>query len=492
MDVGVNKKLTNPKQREGTMQKMLRFSLLVISISVMGKMGWGQIWNYNFGTSTDIYDTNNSSSTTFLPSPENNGGTARVRMSNNQGGSFNLENPGLSDFGSETELRIVASTGNSVNKFSVYDYTSGNTFTIKFSMRFGGGSSGYWYLFIGDGVCFSNNDLFTKEQIFLGIKWMFGESSTITTTYYKGSSQSWIKGSLINTPFYQDINYTVEILGNNSTDTINYNYNGSQSLLMNSWDLWVNGILVGDNLEKGLLNDNSNIDSWMFYGGSSSGNVANIYLDNIYYTNSIYTDGSLPVELQDFSANLSGNLVLLTWTTASEIENQGFNIYRKLLSDEYYLLAGFLNDPALKGFGSTSESHTYHCTDKSAQPGATYTYLLSDVNYAGLEKKHYDHEVIVTIPEVAPAIAGKFKLEPIYPNPFNQSFTIPLTLPKSQLIKIVLYDSRGQVAQSLDNQTLPAGAYKLNYTIGDLSSGIYFVRINAGKHHELHKVILIK
>ena len=204
------------------------------------------------------------------------------------------------------------------------------------------------------------------------------------------------------------------------------------------------------------------------------------------------TDQSLPISLESFTGMLTEDGVVLIWTTASELENQGFNIYRKLLSDEYYLLAGFLNNPALKGFGSTSERHTYHYTDKSAQPGATYAYLLSDVNYAGLEKRHYDHEVTVTIPEVAPAIAGKFKLEPIYPNPFNQSFTIPITLPESQLVEIILYDCRGQVAQSLDNRTLPAGAYKLNYTVNDLSSGIYFIKIAAGTNCIMRKVALMK
>ena len=87
-----------------------------------------QPWSYNFGTGTGTHSSGES--VTFLPDPQNGGGAdARVRIGS-QGGSFNLENQTIS-FGSDSYLRGVAATGGSVNKFSIYDYTSGSSFTLR-------------------------------------------------------------------------------------------------------------------------------------------------------------------------------------------------------------------------------------------------------------------------------------------------------------------------------------------------------------------------
>mgnify|MGYP007112884809 CR=1 FL=1 len=73
-------------------------------------MAFGTNWSYNFGTGTGNYATPaNSSSTTFLPAPSTNGGTARIYLGNG-GGAFNLNNQGLTNLGTDTELKITAST----------------------------------------------------------------------------------------------------------------------------------------------------------------------------------------------------------------------------------------------------------------------------------------------------------------------------------------------------------------------------------------------
>ena len=375
----------------------------------------------------------------------------------------------LSESGTNADTTYTAGTGSSTTGDT---YSFGSTSSNDRSL----GGLQTSTLIPTFGVCFKNETGQTITQIpitYTGEQWRLGTLSRedkldfqYSTNATRLTTGSWID--------IDDLDFIAPVKSG-SVGVLNGNESTNRTEIFH--------IITGLN----LLNGATIWFKWMDYDATSSDD--GLAIDDFYFNQS---ESSLPVELRDFNAILSGNFVLLTWTTASEIENQGFNIYRKLLDEDYSLLTGFLNNPALKGFGSTSERHTYHYTDKSAQSGATYTYLLSDVIYAGLEKKHYDQTVTITISEGTSAIASKFKLERIYPNPFNQSFTIPLTLPESQLVKIVIYDYRGQVAQSLDNRTLPAGAYKLNYQIGDLSSGIYFVRINAGKHHELHKVILMK
>ncbi|MBI5476110.1 MAG: T9SS type A sorting domain-containing protein [Ignavibacteriales bacterium] len=263
------------------MKNLFHFLIVLTVLFLTSQFTYAQPWTYNFGTGTGTWTT--GVSTTFLPSPPSGGGdTARVRIGT-QGGSFNMENPGISDLGTGTELRGVAPTGGSVNKMSIVNYTPGKTFTMKFTVRFGGGASGIWYFFQGDGASYNDNNAFSGTQVFTGLSWTFAASGTITSQYRNGSAWTTLAG----TPFAQDVNYSVEIYGNNSTSTINYSYGTPQTVASNTYDLWVNGILAGDDLTKGLIANDVNIDSWMFYGASSTTNVATIYLDDFEYSNSI-------------------------------------------------------------------------------------------------------------------------------------------------------------------------------------------------------------
>jgi len=463
---------------------MRRYIYTIATIAILGTMmnvGWGQPWTYDFGTGTGSFTA--SASTTFLPTPVS--GTARVRIGTGSG-SFNLENPGLPNFGSESELRGVAPTGSSVNKISLYDYTGDKSFTIKFTLRFGGGSSGNWYFFNGDGNIYSDNNAFSGTQVFTGIKWVFGANDQLTT-YYRNSG-SWTE--LTDIMNAQNTSYVVEIWGNNTNNIATYTYNGSQSVSVNKFDFWVNGILVGDDLSKAQLVDNANIDSWLFYGEGSTGNVANIYIDDIYYTNSIYTDGSLPVSLTSFAAQPSGNAVSLTWVTESEIENQGFNLYRKLFGGEYALLSSFLDNSALVGQGTTTQKHVYAYTDRAVQPGATYVYQLADVDYAGKETKH--KEVEVKVEAESKGLVGDYRLRKVYPNPFNASFTIPLELGVSLPVDVRLYDVSGACVRTISNEVLSAGTYHLTTDTRVLPSGIYLLRMRVGNQTETQKIVLMK
>lgn len=268
---------------------MKRFMSLIYFLILCLNVTQSQPWSYNFGSgSSSSFTTSGGESTTFLPQPGS--GEDRVRVSSGAGGGFYLDNQGLNNLGSDAELRIVASSSGSVTKFSIYDYTAGKSFYTRFLILLGdnsGGttaSSGTFYFYQGDGVCFSDNNDFTSAQVFSGIKWQFGTNGTLTTEYRNGSGWS----SLGSTPFTQGNIYTVEIFGNNTTSAISYTYKGSSgNVAANKQDIYINGTLIGNDINKGQLGNDVNIDSWMFYGVSSTGNVANIFIDNIVYSNSI-------------------------------------------------------------------------------------------------------------------------------------------------------------------------------------------------------------
>ena len=86
----------------------------------------------------------------------------------------------------------------------------------------------------------------------------------------------------------------------------------------------------------------------------------------------------------------------------------------------------------------------------------------------------------------------EFRLEQNYPNPFNPSTTIQFSLPKTSNVTIRIYDILGrEVATLLDEEYQP-GQYKIIFEAGQLASGLYMYRIQAGDFRETKKLMLLR
>jgi hypothetical protein len=254
----------------------------ILAIAAIAGAARADVYTYDFGTGASNYTTASGVSTVFLPQPAAGGGNDRVRVGT-AGGGFYMENPGDGAVGSGSELKITAPTTTSANKFSIYDYTAAKSFSVAMTLKMTGGSAGSIYLFAGDGAQYSDNNTFSGAQTFTGLQWVYGASDTVTTSYRNAGSWTALSG----TPFAQNSVYDIEIYGNNTTAAIDYTKGGAQSLAANTWDLWINGSLIGDGLNKAQLANDVNIDSFMIYGVSSAGNVASIVVDDISYANEI-------------------------------------------------------------------------------------------------------------------------------------------------------------------------------------------------------------
>ena len=96
-----------------------------------------------------------------------------------------------------------------------------------------------------------------------------------------------------------------------------------------------------------------------------------------------------------------------------------------------------------------------------------------------------DLEELAVIPE-------SFALWQNYPNPFNPSTTISFDVPKTSNVTIMIYDVIGrQVATLIDDEYQP-GQYKVVFEAGQLATGLYIYRIQAGDFHETKKLLLLK
>ena len=91
-------------------------------------------------------------------------------------------------------------------------------------------------------------------------------------------------------------------------------------------------------------------------------------------------------------------------------------------------------------------------------------------------------------------IAGVFVfiLSHNYPNPFNPSTIIEFDLPIAANVRIDVYNTTGQNIQTLLNEKMQAGHREVEFYAQNLSSGIYFYRLEAGDFQDVKKMILIK
>lgn len=87
---------------------------------------------------------------------------------------------------------------------------------------------------------------------------------------------------------------------------------------------------------------------------------------------------------------------------------------------------------------------------------------------------------------------NKFNLYQNYPNPFNPITYIEFDLPKSEYVKLAVYDIRGAEIEVLVSGLLNAGSYKVRFNGNNLPSGLYLYSITAGNYSQTRKMILVK
>ena len=417
-----------------------------------------------------------------------NTGFGGVRIGTGSG-SFMLKNPS-SSIGTAAVLQGVAPTGGSVNSVGVTSTefgTASTMFTIKFDMYLTGGNSGTWYFFAGNGASFGSAQSagFTGAQVFTGMQFIFGASNTITAN--NRNSGSWV--NISGSPFAQNALYTVAIVGNNSAGTVTY---GGNSVAANTYDLFINGVLVGDDLPKALLPATTNINAFRFYGENSAGNVATISLDNILWYNTIDVLNPLPVEISSFAAHGVADRIVLEWATATELSNFGFDVERRTptqpspLQGEGQGGGQWHRLSFVEGHGTTNAPRNYSFADNAVSPGK-YLYRLKQIDRDG--KFSYSNEVEGRL-GLTPA---EYSLSQNYPNPFNPTTTIRFAVRSPQRVLLKVYDILGREVRTIFNGVANANElYSISFEGVGLSGGVYYYRLFTEERSELRKMVMIK
>jgi hypothetical protein len=205
---------------------------------------------------------------------------------------------------------------------------------------------------------------------------------------------------------------------------------------------------------------------------------------------------TLPVELSTFTVTMNAaNNAVLTWVTQTETGVSGFYVYRN--SEESLATAETVSNliPAT----NTSQQQVYQFTDKELYSTGTYYYWLQVSDMDGsesfygplaLEYEGGTNPGTPTIPQIT-------ELKSIYPNPFNPSTTISYGLAEAADVKVKIFNSRGQLVRNYNEGQKNAGSYTLIWNGTDnngqnQATGVYFVRLQAGKKVFNSKAVLMK
>jgi hypothetical protein len=191
----------------------------------------------------------------------------------------------------------------------------------------------------------------------------------------------------------------------------------------------------------------------------------------------------VPVEFTAFNATVGSGKVNLSWSTATESNNQGFEVQRKVndIEDAQFITVAFK-----QGAGTTTLSQNYFFTDDLTGIEAnSVSYRLKQIDFDG--RYAYSEEILID--NVAP---DKFELAQNYPNPFNPVTTINYQLPVSGHVTLKVFDALGKEVSTLVNETKTGGRYSIEFDGSQLSSGVYFYELRSGNFVSVKKLLLMK
>ncbi len=445
-------------------------ALLYLTLFAPAPRVLAQQWLLDFGSATGTHTIGESNS--FLPQPP--AGTARVRVGT-QGGSIILEHPGHARLGSDSECRITAPTGSSLNKFAVYDTYGGPAVTLHLDALFEGGA-GEWYLFVGDGSSYSGNTAFSSAQCFTGLRFLVDSLGGISGALRSGSG--WLPLPL---PLHGDSLIRLDMYCNNSATAMAYGYAGPRSVAARCVDVWLNGALVFDDAAKSGLADSIAMDSFMLYGADSPLNTSQCRIDNIDWATGIAAT-PLPVELTGFRAVEIDGGVRLCWETASESNSYGFAVERSEECDTCsWTDVGFV--PAA---GQSHAPRSYQWEDHEVPHATALRYRLRQIDRDGASTRSPVLRV-----QLASTRGTQGSLH-VYPNPVGGTLTCSFDMSSPAVVRLLLYSSTGQrMAEMLAVSQLPAGRHFLTFDCAVLPRGMYYLVLDSDGRAERRPVLML-
>ncbi len=210
-----------------------------------------------------------------------------------------------------------------------------------------------------------------------------------------------------------------------------------------------------------------------------------------------YEFGSDPptvVTLSSFTAIYANGSSLLEWTTQSESNNRGWNIYR---SETELENAVQINGSLINGAGTSTEPTEYEFYDEEELViDATYNYWLESISFSG-QTEHFG-PISLTIPEEGenPELPDIISNIVNYPNPFSSNTEISFMLNDPANVKVTVYNIKGQEVIKLYDGNCSDERFSTLWNGKDnndneVTSGMYFYKLEIDDEIYTGKMILM-
>jgi len=277
----------------------------------------------------------------------------------------------------------------------------------------------------------------------------------------------------------KDENGNIMVNTNVNASANNSNYNTNYNVQTNSSGVYQIGLSQSD---LSLYVYGWNIDAY----SESSGGVTTNNLDGRAFVQTISPGDSVVRNLVIYSANssISGKVTLNGLAPGFQIQLSA--------SNEDSTQSVTYSDAATGNFSFpvTNKVYNYHINYNNIQQTI---YMNDVVAHPG------DTNVLVAlsttplgVKETPGNMPKQFSLGQNYPNPFNPSTVIEYQIPVSGFVSLTVYNVLGETVAQLVNKAQSAGTYKATFNSANLTSGIYFYKLNIGNFSSVKKMILLK
>ena len=202
-------------------------------------------------------------------------------------------------------------------------------------------------------------------------------------------------------------------------------------------------------------------------------------------TVSLNNTSVLPVELVSFTATANRLNAELRWSTATEVNNYGFDIERRSVNSQSSTVNSWMKIGFVEGHGTSNSAHNYLYTDASVSSG-TNAYRLKQIDNNGTYKYSSEAEIAIAVPKVV-------ALNQNYPNPFNPTTTITFTLAQDGFTTLKIFDVLGREVTTLANGMMKSGVVNtVSFDGSKISSGVYFSRLESNGNVQTKTLLLLK
>jgi len=190
----------------------------------------------------------------------------------------------------------------------------------------------------------------------------------------------------------------------------------------------------------------------------------------------------LPVELASLNGTATEGSVRLTWQTASETKNAGFEVQRKA-EQTGWKQVGYVESKAEGGTTTEARSYRYAAEDISV---GTHQFRLKQVDLDGSSQVHGPISVDVQMQEA-------LKLTAPAPNPVSSTATLSFAVKEKSQATVAVYDMLGRKAKTLyEGRPTPGESNRLQLDASNLPSGSYIIRLRADGQTETQRMTIVR